>query len=63
MQKRCNSILIVVDKFSKMAHFILCSKTSYTSCVTVIFFDHVVKLHGLLKIIVSDRDVKFGSCF
>jgi len=59
MQKKHDFILVVTDRFFKIAHFILCSKTSYASRVAIIFFDHVVKLHGLPKTMVSDRDVKF----
>ena len=62
-QKRYDSVLVVVDRFSKMAHFIPCSRTSYASHVTAFFFDHVVKLRELPKTMVSDRDVKFVNYF
>ena len=57
------SILVVVERFSKIAHFIPYSKTSDVSRVAVLFFDNVVKLHVLPKTIVSDREVKFVRYF
>ena len=61
--RKHDSILVVVDRFSKMAHFLSCSRTADSSRVAKIFFDGVVKLHDLPKTIVSDRDVKFTSYF
>jgi hypothetical protein len=56
-------ILTVVDRFSKMAHFIPLSHPYSATSVAKAFFDGIVRLHGLLCSIVSDRDPIFTSRF
>lgn len=58
---RYDTILVIVDKFTKYGHFIPLAHPYTALSVAQLFVDHIYKLHGLPKIIISDRDKVFTS--
>lgn len=58
-----NAILVIVDRYTKYAHFIPLKHPFTASTVARLVLDHVVKLHGMPKSIVTDRDRVFTSTF
>jgi hypothetical protein len=54
-----NSIWVIVDRLTKMAHFIPVH-TAYTAKkYAEIYLDCIVYLHGVPKMIISDRGAQF----
>jgi len=56
-------IMTVVDKLTKMAHFIPINMKSSSGDVARIYFDEIFRLHGLPKALISDRDPRFTGNF
>ena len=61
--KGYNMLMVVVDFFSKQAHFIPAKSLLTSNQVAQLFFKYIFKYHGLPEIIVSDRDPRFTSGF
>ena len=54
-----DAVLVICDRFSKIAHFIATTEKTSAEGLAKLFWDHIWKLHGLLESIISDRGVQF----
>ena len=55
--------MVVVDKLRKEAHFIPVKTTYKASNIADIFLKQIFQLHGIPKVIISDKDPKFTGKF
>jgi len=58
-----NGILVIVDRFSKMAHYVPISMNITAQGVAKISWDRVFKDVGLPRKVISDRGPQFVSRF
>ena len=58
-----DSIMVIVDKLSKTTHFIPAKSTYKVVNIADIFMKEIFRLHGIPKVIISCRDVKFTGNF
>jgi hypothetical protein len=61
--KQHDSIMVVVDKLTKAAHFIQMKLIHKATNIVDIYMREISMLHGVPKEIVSDRDPKFTPKF
>jgi hypothetical protein len=57
------TILVVIDRLTKYTHFFPMKSDYSSKSVAEIFMNNIVKLHGMPKSIVSDRDKVFTSSY
>ncbi|MCO5601915.1 hypothetical protein L7F22_056041 [Adiantum nelumboides] len=58
-----DSIFVIVDKLTKVAHLIPVKQTATAADIAQVFVKEIVRLHGIPARIISDRDAKFTSKF
>ena len=59
MFRQHDSIMVIVDKLSKEAHFIPVKYTYKGINIAYIFMKEIFRLHGVSNVIISDNDAKF----
>ena len=62
-RKGNDSIWVVVDRLTKTAHFIPINSNRNANKLAHLFVKEIVRLHGIPKTIISDRDTLFTSRF
>ena len=55
--------MVVIDKISNSTHFIHVKSTFKAINITKLFMKDFFRLHGIPKMVISDRDVKFTPTF
>ena len=63
VQDEFDTICTVVDKATKMCHFIPCTEKISAKQVAKLYWQNVGKLHGIPSVIISDRDPRFTGKF
>ena len=58
-----DSVLVMVDRLSKMTHFAACKKTISSMELAQLFTKEIIRLHGFQRSLVMDRDPRFTSQF
>ncbi len=58
-----DTLMVVVDRMSKMVHLIPTVDTASAIDVAELFVQHIWRLHGVPRTVVSDRDARFISFF
>jgi hypothetical protein len=61
--RKKDSIWVIVDRLTKTAHFIAVHTTYSLQQCAELYMDQIVRLHGILKTIISDRGTQFVARF
>ena len=66
-QRGKDAITPVVERFSKMAHFVSCHKTDDASYIAKLYFKKIIRLHEVLKpsscILIQNSYLTFGGVY
>ena len=62
-QRKHDAVWVIVDRLTKFAHFLPIRLDYSMDCLTGLYVNEIVRLHGIPLSIVSDRDPRFTSRF
>ena len=62
-QQKHDSVWVIVDKLTKLAHFIPIRLDYFMDRLAELYVEEIVRLHGVLLSIVLDREPRFTSRF
>ena len=58
-----DSIWVIIDRLTKTSHFIPVNTTYSAKKYAEIYLDQIIRLHGIPKMIISNRGAQFIACF
>jgi transposase InsO family protein len=61
--RKKDSIWVIIDRLTKTAHFIAVHATYLVQQYAELYMDHIVRLHGIPKTIISNRGTQFVARF
>jgi hypothetical protein len=61
--RKHDSVWVIIDRLTKTAHFIPVHTKYDAKDYASLYIEHIVRLHGVPKTIISDRGSLFVSCF
>ena len=62
-QQKHDVVWVIVDRLTKLAHFLAVRMTFAFERFCRLYIREIVQLHGVLVSIVSDRDLRFTTHF
>ena len=62
-RKEHDAIWVIVDRLTKYAHFLAMNIKDQLLKLAKMYIEEIIRLHGVLASIVSDRDLRFVSRF
>ena len=61
--KGSSGVLVIIDRFSKMTHFLPTKEPATATYVKDLVFSNIITKYGFPRSITSDRDTRFTSTF